>query len=209
MGPKTAKALEKMGIQTIGDIAKWPLEDLVKRFGQNGEDLARRAHGIDTRPVTTEHETKSISQETTFAKDISDSDYLQRTLLHLTQNVGIRLRRAELLATTVKIKLRWSDFTTLTRQMKLETPSNQDEDIYQIARQLCDKNRPASKPVRLLGVGVSGFVDSTRQLSLWETPHQRGERLQQALDAVRDRYGKEAIRRAIDIDNNNEDANDH
>ncbi len=169
VGPKTAEVLEQLGIQTIGDIAQWPADDLTARFGQHGADLARRARGIDTRPVSSEHETKSISQETTFARDITDLDQLHRTLLHQVENVGLRLRRADLLGSTVRIKLRWSDFTTLTRQMTLETPTNQDDDILIAAEQLFARTWIPSKPVRLLGVGVSGFQLPERQLSLWET----------------------------------------
>lgn len=200
VGPKTAAVLEQLGIQTIGDIAQWPTDDLIARFGQHGKDLARRARGIDTRPVSTEHEAKSISQETTFARDVTDADKLHRTLLHQVENVGLRLRRAELLGSTVRIKLRWADFSTLTRQVTLETPTNQDNDILSAAQQLFDKTWIPSKPVRLLGVGVSGFQLPVQQLSLWETSSQRGERLQQALDTVRDRYGKRAIRRAVDLE---------
>ena len=125
---------------------------------------------------------------------------MHRTLLHQVENVGLRLRRADLLGTTVRIKLRWADFTTLTRQMTLDTPTNQDDDILIAAKQLFSKTWIPSKPVRLLGVGISGFQLPEQQLSLWETHSQRGERLQQALDTVRDRYGKHAIRRAVDIE---------
>jgi DNA polymerase-4 len=202
VGPQTAKALELMGIQMIGDIVNWPTDDLIRRFGQHGEDLARRARGIDNRPVSTEHEAKSVSQEITFAQDVTDADDLHRTLLHLVENVGLRLRRADLLGSTVRIKLRWSDFTTLTRQVTLDSPTNQDNEILRAAQQLFEKTWPPSKPVRLLGIGVSGFGTPAHQLSLWETPSQRGKKLQQALDAVRDRYGKHAIRRAFDINGN-------
>jgi DNA polymerase-4 len=192
--------LERMGIQTIGDIARWPSDDLLARFGKHGEDLVRRARGIDNRPVITEHEAKSISHEITFAQDITDEDELHRTLMQLAENVGLRLRRAQLQGSTVKIKLRWSDFTTLTRQVTLETPTHQDNDILSAALDLFEKNWSTSRPVRLLGVGVSGFSSPAQQLSFWETSSQRGERLQQALDAVRDRYGKKAIRRAADLE---------
>jgi DNA polymerase-4 len=180
------------------------LDDLVSRFGKHGEDLSRRSKGIDTRPVYTEHEAKSISQEVTFAQDISDQDELHRTIMHLVGNIGLRLRRADLLGTTVRIKLRWSDFTTLTRQVTLDIPTHQDNDILTAALELFDKNWPKSKPVRLLGVGISGFSPPVSQLSLWETPSQRGERLQKALDTVRDRYGKKSIRRAAELSENDQ-----
>ncbi|MDF1515125.1 MAG: DNA polymerase IV [Anaerolineae bacterium] len=205
VGPKTADSFARLGIKTIGDIARWPPQDLIARFGQHGEDLANRARGLDSRPIMTEHEAKSISQETTFAQDVSDAGKLQRTLLQLVENVGWRLRQAEVVGSTIRIKLRWADFTTITRQITLAVPTNQDGEILQAAQSLFTKTWLPGKPVRLLGVGVSGFQSPAQQLELWETPSQRGERLQKALDEVRDRYGKRAIHRAIDLNSSRSD----
>lgn len=199
VGPKTAAALQDLGIETIGDIARWPEADLVRRFGQHGRALARRSRGIDDRDVTTEHEVKSISHEVTFAEDVTDEAELRRTVCRLAENVGRRLRRAELGGTTVKIKLRWSDFTTLTRQTTLDQATDQDREITQTALQLLEHNWPRGKPVRLIGVGVANLSDPIRQLNLWDDDVERGQRLQEAVDDLRDRFGRNAIRRAIEI----------
>ena len=195
VGPKTAARLAELGIKTIGEIARWPEADLVRRFGQNGELLARRARGIDNRPVVTEHAAKSISQEITFARDVRDGESLRQTLRGLTKEVGYRLRRAELSGATVRLKLRWPDFTTITRQATLPQPTDQDGEIYAAALQLFDKVWPVGRPVRLIGVGVSELQPTCRQLSLWDTDAERERRLLTTLDTLRERFGDRAVQR--------------
>jgi DNA polymerase IV len=195
VGPKTATRLEAYGIKTIGDIARRPEADLARWFGENGRDLARRARGIDESPVTTEHETKSISSETTFAKDVRDDAVLAQTLRELSADVGRHLRHAELAGTTVKLKLRWPDFTTLTRQVTLPGPVDQDEEIYQTALDLLNKVRAKGKAVRLLGVGVSGLGLPLRQLGLWDAGSEKRRKLQDVVDELQEKFGKKAIRR--------------
>ena len=129
VGPKTAERLAAWGMNTIGDIAKWPEDDMARRLGKHGQDLARRARGIDNRPLVTEREAKSISKEVTFIQDVSDGDELRRTLRKLAEGVGRNLRRQKLSGSTVKLKLRWPDFTTLTRQTTLPRPTDQDSEI--------------------------------------------------------------------------------
>lgn len=195
VGPKTAEKLAEIGIKTIGDIARHPAEDLVRRFGEHGRDLARRARGVDDNPISTGHEAKSVSQETTFAQDVRDDKLLADTLRKLSAKVGHRLRKAGIAGATVKLKLRWPDFTTLTRQVTRSQPTDQDEEIYHLALDLMGKVRPKGKPVRLIGVGVSGLGAPLRQLGLWDADSEKSRRLQEALDAVRARYGEKAIQR--------------
>jgi DNA polymerase-4 len=195
VGPKTAARLAEKGIKTIGDIARHPAADLLSWFGENGRDLSRRARGIDESPVVTEHEVKSISQETTFARDVSDDRRLAETLRELSTEVGRRLRKAEIAGTTVKLKLRWPDFTTLTRQVTLVQPTDQDEEIYRVALDLLGKVRAKGKAVRLIGVGVSGLGAPLRQLELWGTDAEKRRRLQEALDTLREKFGEKSIRR--------------
>jgi len=193
VGPKTAARLETYGIKTIGDIARRPEADLVRWFGENGRDLARRARGIDESPVVTEHEAKSVSQELTFARDVRDDRALANTLRELSAEVGRHLRKAGLAGVTVKLKLRWPDFTTLTRQITLPRSTDQDEEIYTTALALLGKVRAKGKAVRLIGVGVSGFKPPLRQLGLWDGDLEKGRKLQDALDELHEKYGEKSI----------------
>lgn len=205
VGPKTAETLARMGIETIGELAGWPAEDLARRFGRHGEDLARRARGIDERPIVTEHEAKSISKETTFSSDVSDGRVLRDTLRRLSDGVGRRLRRNGLSGPTVKIKLRWADFTTLTRQVTLSQPTDHDNEIYAAALGLFEATWQHGRPVRLLGVGVSGLEPSTRQLGLWDDEAREERRLLGVLDELRDRFGEDIVQRASRLKGPDED----
>jgi DNA polymerase-4 len=197
VGPKTAERLYALGIHTIGDIARWPERDLVRRFGKHGQELARHARGLDDRPIVTEHERKSISQETTFVRDVTDAALLRATLQEQAGEVAGVLQRQHLLAATVKIKIRWADFTTLTRQVTLPQPSDDATQLHAAAHALLARVWQG-QAVRLIGVGVSGLSEA-RQLGLWEAPDERAERLYSAVRELRTRYGAGAIRRASDL----------
>lgn len=164
VGPKTAARLAELGIHTIGDLASQPAAELGKRFGKMGWELADRARGIDDRPVVTEHETKSVSQETTFARDARDAKTIHATLRAQAEQVAKSLQREDLHAATIRIKIRWANFTTMTRQMTLSQPTNDPEIIYRAAEGLLNKVWQPGRPVRLMGVGASGFSPRPRQL---------------------------------------------
>jgi DNA polymerase IV len=195
VGPKTAARLTGYGIKTIGDIARRPPADLVRWFGENGRDLARRACGVDESPVVSEHTVKSVSQETTFVRDVRDDKALATTLRELSAEVGHRLRQAGIAGSTVRIKLRWPDFTTLTRQVSLPQPTDQDEQIYATALNLLGKVRTKGQAVRLIGVGVSGLGAPLRQLELWGAKSEKARRLQDALDNLHEKFGDKSIQR--------------
>ncbi|HEU5102836.1 MAG TPA: DNA polymerase IV, partial [Roseiflexaceae bacterium] len=202
VGPKTAERLAGMGIHTIGEIAAWPEADLARRFGKHGHDLARHARGIDDRPIVTSHAAKSISQESTFAQDVRDADSLRQTIETQAADIGRKLKRDGLVCTTVKLKLRWPDFTTLTRQATLQDPTDQAGAIAEIALRLFDQVWRSGRPVRLLGVGVSGLGAPPRQLSLWDVApadSDQQRRIQAALAALRERFGTGIVRRASDL----------
>ena len=207
VGPKTAEKLAAMGIHTIGAIAEWPAADLERRFGQHGEDLSRRARGIDERPIVTERAAKSISQETTFARDVSDREILERTLREQAATIAQKLRRDELTGTTVKLKIRWPDFTTPTRQLTLPQPSDDAAVIAEAALRLFAQIWSSGPPVRLIGVGVSGLGSPPRQLGLWDAPTaapspaeiERQRRTEAALAAIQERFGAGMLRRARDL----------
>ncbi len=193
VGPKTAARLEEHGIKTIGDIARHPLGELVRWFGENGRDLARRAGGVDESPLVMEHERKSISQETTYARDVRDEKVLFATLKEFSQEVSRSLRDHGMAGTTVRIKLRWPDFTSLTRQVTLSQPTDDAEEIYAAALALFKKVRPRGKAVRLVGVGVSGLGAPLRQLELWGQGGEKKRKLQGVLEQVQEKFGKASI----------------
>ena len=201
VGAKGAETLQALGLTMVGDVANWTEEALTARLGKLGGDIWRRAQGIDFRPVTSDQQAKSISKEVTFAADIADEAELKLTLRRLSDGVGRQARKAGLAGTTVKLKLRWTDFSTLNRQMTLDHAVELDADIFACALKLFDQTWIAGKPVRLLGVGLSGFGDANRQLGLWASlaDERHEEDLQDALDQLRDRYGDKMIRRASDL----------
>jgi DNA polymerase-4 len=197
VGPKTAERLAALGIQTIGDIAARSVEALVREFGKHGHDLAQHARGIDERPVTTERVARSISKETTFAQDVRDSETLWQTVQEQAAQVARKLRAEELTGTTVKLKLRWMDFTTLTRQTSVG-PTDDEVLLAQVARWLLEQVWVRGRPVRLIGVGISGLEARARQLSLLTPDVQdaggRNRRLQADSGTARERIGDDALR---------------
>lgn len=195
VGPKTNARLAELGIHTIGDIASWPQKELVSLFGENGRDLWQHANGIDNRPIVTEYETKSVSQETTFNVDIQDQKTLEKTLREQARDVARQLRKNDLAGKTVKIKIRWPDFTTLTRQVTLPTSTDNEDEIYRTAVKLMNTVRKPNQAVRLIGVGVSGIGAPVRQLSLWEVGSEKSRKLQEVVDQLQEKYGKSVIRK--------------
>lgn len=195
VGPKTEKKLAELGIRTIGQLAALGERHLASLFGENGRDMARHAQGIDERPVLTERETKSISQETTFTRDVNDDKVLEATLREQAAEVARNLRREHLAGATVKLKLRWADFTTLTRQTTLLVPTDQAADIFEAAVALLRKLRENRSPVRLLGVGVSHLGPPARQMELWGQDAEKARKVQAALDELQEKFGKNIIDR--------------
>ncbi len=195
VGPKTAERLGRLGIHTIGELANHPENELRRLFGVHGQAMHQRALGLDDRPLETEREARSVSAETTFPRDLVDPETLRRTLGELSQIVAERLEQEGLAGNTVKLKLRWPDFTTLTRQTKLPGPTSREDEISSAALALFEKVWRRGRKVRLLGVGVSGLGTPVRQLSLFEqTPVP--DRLAEAIEGLETRYGREVLWRA-------------
>ncbi|HML40657.1 MAG TPA: DNA polymerase IV [Bellilinea sp.] len=195
IGPKTAERLAHLGIRTLGELAREPEDNLNRVFGHYGLELAHRSRGLDDSLVSGDHETKSISQEVTFARDIDREKDLLDQLRSMSEQVGARMRKDHLIATTVKLKIRWPDFTTQSRQISLSQPFAEDSIIYQSAVQLFKQIWANGRPVRLIGIGVSGLQEGYRQLSLWETPTDKERRLLAAVDELKVRYGKAIVQR--------------
>lgn len=199
VGKKAAERLTKLGIHTIGDIANWPAIDMERHFGKLGLDLVTRAQGIDKRPVHTRGETKSISQEVTFGQDVMDENKLLAELQRQAKSVERSLHRQNLRGSTIKLKLRWPDFTTITRQVTLPSPTNSYQEIHDAAKQLFHKNWKKGTAIRLLGVGISGFHKPDPQLNLWDAPKLlKNAELENTLAQIKKRFGDDVIRRGID-----------
>lgn len=195
IGPKARERLEGFDIRTVGDLAGKDAAWLEAQFGASGIELAARARGEDDRPVEESREARSMSSETTFTQDIADGAALRRTLQELSDSVGARLREAGLAGTTVRLKLRWPNFTTITRQTALDQPTDQDGEIYRAAVGLLERSWKAGKPVRLIGVAVAQLGPKLRQLSLFDRTWQADEKLLAAIDSIRGRYGTDALRK--------------
>lgn len=202
VGPKTEEKLAAWHIHTIGDLQHRPLRELMRILGpHHGRALAELALGRDDRPVITDAEEKSISNETTFPEDVTDWAEVERTVAALAGKVGRRLREAGKTARTVRLKLRWAGFETLTRQQNLGRFSDGDRDILDAARGLLRSVRQP-RPVRLVGVGVEtlreGRPPEQAELPLFPEDAQERKaqrRLDEALDEIRRRFGDTSIRR--------------
>lgn len=195
VGKATEERLRQLGIRTIRQLAAYPEEVLQRQFGELGGHLHRLANGIDDRPVETGRDAKSVSAEHTYQQDTREQDTIERTLLALAEDVGARLRSQELRGRTVQLKLRFDDFHTITRRRTLPGPTDANDTIYKTVCALLAEVPLEGRLVRLLGVGVSGF-DRPAQASLFADEEvQEHSALDDAIDALRKRYGSDTIRR--------------
>ncbi|NHZ85335.1 MAG: DNA polymerase IV [Planctomycetia bacterium] len=168
IGPKMAEKLAEMNVNTIRDLAKIPHNILETKFGKIGTAMAQWAQGIDNRPVQVSREIKSISNERTFPKDISSKNELIMILTQLCEKVASRLKDKKFKAKRVFIKLRYYDFDTHTTQKSLSEPTDSEDIITDIAKELFFYAWADKKPIRLLGVGVSNFNnEGTGQVALF------------------------------------------
>lgn len=193
VGEKTAAVLAEYGVRTIGDLAEMAPDVLVRRFGKHGASLASRARGVDDDPVHEGEPAKSVGHEHTFDHDTSDPEVIERTLLAMAEGVSGRLRSAGVRASTITVKIRDSSFRTFTRQRTLAEPTDLTEPIFATALALA---RPEVRGlrVRLLGVSASNLGER-EQLGLFATEDPRRRRAIEAADAVRRRYGSDAVTR--------------
>ena len=199
VGKVTEKNLQGWGIRRVGDLAALESEFLREHFGQWGLALAGKSRGLDAGgwfdgEVGEEANPKSISHEFTFNEDTADADTLESTLARLSEMVGRRLREHELYARTVQLKLRYTDFSTITRAHSLDHATQLDTEIFQQARALFRQNRKANAAIRLLGVHVSGLESDEGQMNLLEEDHtDRWRKALSAVDRMRDRFGENSV----------------
>ena len=197
IGPKTTAELNEIGIKTIGNIASYPRELLIKKIGLFADDLIRRAQGIDNRPVAEYEGIKSISNEITFFRDKGNQEELYVTLKQLSEKVGMRLRKKQLSGKTVKIKVRWPDFQTHSHQLTLSQPTNQDSVIYEAALHLFNHLWSPGKKVRLIGVGASQLEDEYYQLELFDRSFQKEKELLKAIDELHEKFGEKSLQKGF------------
>ncbi len=194
IGKKTEGVLRGLGIDTIGKLSITPLSVLKSHFGVSGELLQSYASGIDDRKVELPGAAKSISRETTFGKDTKDRSFLQATLRYLSERIGSELRQQGKQVRCVTLKLRYADFTTITRSHTLTQAGDTDQTIYNTGSQLLNKALALEKqPVRLIGIGVSNLTQAGRQLAMLDSSAQRLEQLSKTIDRIRNKYGFTAI----------------
>jgi DNA polymerase IV len=192
VGPAFAKALNGAGFSVVGDLARADPQDLVRRWGAYGLRLFELAHGRDARAVDPDQERKSISAETTFFDDLRELELLEDRLWPLCERVAHQARTSGLAGRVATLKLKTADFRTLTRRRTLPVPTQAARTLFAITRQLlAAEARGAS--YRLIGAGLSDLVDAAAGLDLFADDERRARRSEEALDALRERFGPDAI----------------
>ena len=199
VGKVTEQSLQALGIRRVGDLARFDDAFLKEHFGKWGLALAGKARGEDAggwfdTEVGADTDPKSISHEHTYNEDTANPEQIESTLMRLSEMVGRRLREHGLHARTIQLKLRYKDFTTITRAHSLPAPTQLDTEIFEQARSLFHKNWRKGTQVRLLGVHASSFESASQQQDMLEGA--RRQRWQQALsaaDRLRDKFGESSI----------------
>lgn len=197
VGERTEEALRRLGLHTVADIAHTPLETLRRALGDNaGPALHALAWGQDTRPVVPTHRERSIGADETFSFDVDDPAYIHRQLLKLSERTAARVRAAGLVGRTISIKVRFSDFTTITRSRTLRDPTDVSRDIYAIARALFDGLGLQRARLRLVGVRMEGLMDSDQApiQGLLDAPEHGWRDADRAVDRASARFGAGAVR---------------
>ncbi|MQC17748.1 MAG: DNA polymerase IV [Chloroflexi bacterium] len=207
VGPKFGEALAKIGVRTIGDAAKLDPRWLATQFGKGGEALVERARGIDPNVVLAGGRAhRQISRENTFAEDVTDLEELRHVIRRHADRVGTDLRRQGKRARTVSLKVRWPDFTTLSRSATVDRPVQATADIAATAIALLDEvfRTEGVHPVRLIGVAVTNIVDDEMQLTLDDLDRPssaprvlRVEELDRTIDEIRARFGDGSVSRGL------------
>ena len=210
IGRETMKRLEAIGVRTVRDLRTAEQSRLEAVFGRFAERARQRAAGIDDRGVVPERAEKSISAEETYDADLAEPEHMERELLRLSERTSRRLRKAELMAGTIQVKIRQADFTTFTRQQTLTPPGHGTDQIYAVACKLLRTwlgDNPGAR-VRLLGVGGSR-LSPARQADLFDTPREQAAPVDKTVDEIRERFGNSALSRARTLDRDDPDRSAH
>ena len=203
VGERTEEHLTRLGLRTVGDIANTPVDTLTRALGNAaGSHLHELSWGRDPRSVSPHEPDKSVGNETTFEHDVDDPQVIHARLLALSDQVAARLRSAGYVGRTISLKVRFADFSTISRSRTLTAPTDVGKDIYDTVRALYDALGLQRVRIRLVGVRMEGLLDSDdapRQLLLGESESSRRE-AEVAVDALRARFGSDAVRPARLVD---------
>ena len=195
VGKASAARYARDGLHRIADLQRLSETDLVRRYGEEGRRLARLARGLDARTISADRETKSVSSETTFERDLSAFNAMERILWSQTEEVSARLKTKELAGSTVTLKLKTADFRIRTRARSLELPTQLAQRIFAAARSLLERETDGTR-FRLLGVGVSSIVNAD-EADPADLVDGRAAKAEHAVDQVRARFGDDAVVRGL------------
>ncbi|MBT6236088.1 DNA polymerase IV [Bacteroidia bacterium] len=198
IGKKTAFMLNRMGVQKIHTLQEMPIELLEKAFGKNGKMMWQKANGIDHSPLIPYHEKKSISTERTFMKDTIDIRKLKDMVAAMVEQLAYELRHGKRVCSNVSIKLRYSDFQTVSKQKRIPYTAA-DHTLIQHAKELFDSLYSRRVRIRLVGVRLGDLAGGGHQIDLFNDDD-RIINLYQAMDAMKDRYGANAVRRGVAVE---------
>ena len=202
VGRKSIPKLEKMGIKTIGDLAHSDKEKMYKVFGKFGKMIWEYANGIDDSEVNyTKEKPKGIGNSITLPVDYNNIDEINKILLKLTEQVTYRLRKEKMLANVVNVQLKDKDFRVYSHQRKMDSPTSSTKIIYNEVKKLANELYKKGTLIRLVGVRVDNLIDEKdKQISLFEDEqNEKQEKIDNALDKLKDKYGYNFIKRATDI----------
>jgi len=200
VGKITQQALARLNVKTFKDLRQIPVEILEKNFGKHGAAMHLLSMGIDERDVEPEREAKSIGHEQTFMEDILNPDQARKEILSLSNRIALRMRREEIRGSTVSLKVKYSDFTQITRAATLPEPTDDSMEIYSTSCGLLKKTAVGKRPVRLLGISLSRLSSPEGEKQLFLFDRDKGYRkrkdLNTALDSICDKFGEKSIRPA-------------
>ncbi len=197
VGKKTQNKLHRLGIRTIGDLSRFPVDVLEKKLGKHGAGMHQLAQGIDERDVIAATDAKSIGHEKTFLQDILGMDFARKEILSLANKVARRMRRDNVTGKTITLKTKYSDFSQITRSITLAESTGDGLKVYSAACDLMDKTDAGTRPIRLLGVSVSKLsrAGAEEQLSLFQEGEvsEKRKELNTALDFLSEKFGEDSI----------------
>ena len=196
LGKKTVPKLNIMGIKTIGDLARYDKNEIIKRFGKHGSLIWEYANGIDNSEIKYIKELpKSIGHSITLPEDVTKIDKLEPILLTLTEHIAFKLREYNLLANTVNVQLRTNQFKNFSHQKKLLCSTSSTKEIYKVAKEILIEMYKGESPIRLIGMKVDNLVDKKEeQISLFSNNNLKdNEKLDQAVDRIKNKFGFNSI----------------